>query len=183
MPSAELQQFLATLRGGDSQAVDEMMRQLDPFLRRIIHLRLIDGRLRHITDTADIFQSLLKDFLSQDHPSVETSAGLRAYLATAVHYKIQTRKRKERRHGGHLPDGWETVSSESPAGGHADDQDLCRVIRSRLPEVARRLFDLKAQGLTWAEIAAQVGGQSDALRMQLTRALAPILSELREGRS
>src|SRR5260370_17420448 len=103
MATPELDRFLAVLRKGDREEVDKLLGDLDPFLRRIIHLRLIDGRLRRIADTADIFQSLLKDFMSQEHPPVETSAGLSAYLAAAVHHKIQTRMRTERRPAGRLP--------------------------------------------------------------------------------
>jgi len=178
MATPELDEFLAVLRSGDRQKVEKLFYDLDPFLRRVIHLRLVDGRLRHVLDTADIFQSLLKDFLSQEYPPVETSAGLPAYLAAAVHYKILTRKRKERRHAGSLPEGWETVSSDRPAGQQVEDQDFSQAIRARLSEEKRMLFDLKSQGLTWSEIAAKLGGTADALRMRLSRAVATALSEL-----
>jgi RNA polymerase sigma factor (sigma-70 family) len=181
MATPELQEFLAVLRSGDPQAVDDLLRQLDPFLRRIIRQRLIDGRLRRVMDTGDIFQSLLKDFLSQRKSSDpgEASAELRAYLAAAVHHKIQTRARKERRSVGSLPGDWEPVSREPPASERVEEQDLSRTILARLPEEKRRLFDLKRQGLTWAEIAKKVGGKPDALRMGLNRAIASVLSELR----
>ena len=178
MAAQELSEFLAVLRSGDRHEVEKLLCDLDPFLRRVIHLRLIDGRLCHVLDTADIFQSLLKDFLSQEHPPVETSAGLPAYLAAAVHYKILTRKRKERRHAGGLPEDWEPVCPEQPAGRQVEDQDFSQAIRARLSGEKRLLFDLKSQGLTWTEIAAKLGGTADALRMRLSRAVATVLSEL-----
>jgi DNA-directed RNA polymerase specialized sigma24 family protein len=52
------------------------------------------------------------------------------------------------------------------------------VVRGRLDESARLLLDLKAQGLTWQEIAAKVDGSADALRMRLNRAVATVLTEL-----
>jgi DNA-directed RNA polymerase specialized sigma24 family protein len=178
MPTPELNKFLGVLRAGDRQEVEELLGDLDPFLRRIIRLRLIDGRLRHVLDTADIFQSLLKDFLSQEHPPVETSAGLRAYLAAAVHHKIHTKARKERRHAGSLPEACEPVSPEPPAGRHVEDHDFSQAIRARLSGEKRLLFDLKLQGLTWTDIAAKRGGTPDAARMLLGRAIATVLSEL-----
>ena len=181
MATPEYHEFLAVLRSGDRQAVEELLRQLDPFLRRIIRLRLIDGRLRHVTDTTDILQSLLKNFLSQrqkDHLPAPGADGLYAYLAAAVHHKIQTRARKERRHAGSLPDDWEPASPEPSPPQQVEGRDFSQAIRARLPEPARRLFDLKAQGLTWTEIAAQVGGQPDALRMRLRRAIATVLGAL-----
>ncbi len=65
MPTPELQEFLARIQGGDEGAVEAMLRELDPFLRRVIRMRLLDGRLRRAVDTTDILQSLLKDFLRQ----------------------------------------------------------------------------------------------------------------------
>ena len=52
--------------------------------------------------------------------------------------------------------------------------------------MARSLSDLQVMeipelmlgGLTWTEIAGRVGGQADALRMRLSRAVATVLSEL-----
>src|SRR5262249_7044817 len=41
MPSPELSEFLSVLRSGDQQAIQNLLRQLDPFLRSVIHLRLI----------------------------------------------------------------------------------------------------------------------------------------------
>ena len=66
MPTPELQEFFAKIQGDDEEAVEALLQALDPFLRRVIHLRLHDGRLRRAVDTTDILQSLLKDFL---HPT------------------------------------------------------------------------------------------------------------------
>jgi DNA-directed RNA polymerase specialized sigma24 family protein len=181
MATPELSDFFAVLRSGDGQAVEELLRQLDPILRRIIRLRLTDGRLRRLMDTTDIVQSLLKNFLYQSkngHPAAPGSDGLCAYLAAAVHHKICTKARKERRHAGSLPDGWDPLSSESPPAQHVEGRDFRQEVRARLPEPTRRLFDLKVQGLTWAEIAQKAGGHPDALRMRLRRAVATVLGEL-----
>lgn len=181
MPTPELQEFLAVLQSGDPPAVDELLRRLDPFLRRVIRQRLLDGRLRRTVDTTDIWQSLLKDFLrvrGSKERSSDASAELSAYLAAAVHHKVQTRLRKERRHAGSLPPDWEPVSREPRIGAELDDQDFTAALRARLDESTRQLFELKAQGLTWAEIAARLGGTPDALRMRLRRDVATVLSEL-----
>lgn len=181
MSNPELSDFFAVLRDGDGQAVEELLRQLDPILRRLIHLRLIDGRLRHVLDTADIYQSLLKDFLSQKEAGPSRAGSLAdfcAYLAAAVRYKIQTRVRKERRHTGGLPDEWEPVSPEPAPEQHVQNQDLRQAIRSRLPERTRPLFDLKMQGLPWKAIAEQIGDDPDTLRMRFRRAVTTALCQL-----
>jgi DNA-directed RNA polymerase specialized sigma24 family protein len=181
MPTPELQEFLALIQRGDERAVEALLQEMDPFLRRVIHLRLLDGRLRHAVDTTDILQSLIKDFLRQPsvgEPAETSSAELCAYLAAAVRYKVQTRLRKERRHAGSLPEEWEPASPEPDVGQRVEDHDFAAAIRGRLGESVRLLFDLKAQGLTWHEVAAQLGGRADALRMRLNRAVAAVLTEL-----
>jgi RNA polymerase sigma factor (sigma-70 family) len=178
MSTPELQQFLATLRSGDPQAVDQVLHTLGPFFRKTIRMRLIDRRLRRVMDTTDIFHSLLKDFLAQDHPPTETSAGLCAYLAAAVHHKILTRTRKERRHTGSLPQGWEPARAEPPVAQEIEIRDFSQAIRARLSEPERRLLDLRQQGFTWCQIAKRMGGNCDTLRMRLRRAVATVLGKL-----
>ena len=181
MPTPELREFLAKIQGGDGEAVEAMLREMDPFLRRVIRLRLLGGRLRRAVDTTDILQSLLKDFLRQPvagEPAETSSVQLCAYLAAAVRHKVQTRLRKERRHAGSLPEEWQPASPEPDVGKRVEDQDFAAAVRRRLDASARLLLDLKAQGLTWPEIAAQVGGRADALRMRLNRAVAAALTAL-----
>ena len=120
MASPELAKFLQTLQSGDKQAIEAVLGELDPFLRRIIRLRLVDGRLRRILDTTDVFDSLLKDFLArkETRSDSDTPPGeLRAYLAAAVHHKVATRARKERRNAGSLPTGWE-IADPAAAPAH-----------------------------------------------------------------
>jgi RNA polymerase sigma-70 factor (ECF subfamily) len=181
MPTPELQDFLAKIQGGDEAAVEAILQEMDPFLRRVIRMRLVDGRLRRAVDTTDILQSLLKDFLRQPaagDPAETSSAQLCAYLAAAVRHKVQTRLRKERRHAGSLPEEWEPSSPEPDVRNRVEDEDFAAVIRARLDQSARLIFDLKAQGLTWQEIAEKVGGKADALRMRLNRAVAAVLTDL-----
>ena len=202
MASAEVQQFLETLRTGDSHAVEVLLRQIDPFLRKVIRQRLIDGRVRRVVDTTDVFHSVVKDFLARTRSTPATAAAdgdrtplpgfgktgeeespfspnaLGAYLAAAVHHKIQTRWRKEKRHAGSLNPEWEPASPDSSPSPLIQEQDFKEAIRARLSKDKQRLFDLKTQGLTWDEIAERVGGRADALRMRLTRSISAILREL-----
>jgi hypothetical protein len=118
MPTPEVQEFFALIQGGDEGAVEAMLEEMDPFLRRVIRMRLLDGRLRRAVDTTDILQSLLKDFLRQPaagEPDETSSARLCAYLAAAVRHKVQTRLRKERKNMvGNLPRPWQTSRTQNP---------------------------------------------------------------------
>lgn len=180
MAGPEFSKFLAVLRSGERDSIEELLRQLDPFLRQAIRLRLIDSRLRRVVDTTDILQSLLKDFLSQKQNNRPdgASGGLCAYLAAAVRNKVRMRMRKERRQPSSLPEEWELVSPEGSPARQVAAEDQCEAIRARLPEEARVLFDLRLQGFTWRQIAQQVGGTSNVLRVRLSRAIARIAREL-----
>jgi DNA-directed RNA polymerase specialized sigma24 family protein len=50
-------------------------------------------------------------------------------------------------------------------------QELLRLLRDRLTDEERQLSELRAQGLSWAEIARQLGGTADGRRIQLDRAV------------
>src|ERR1700679_1466667 len=99
MREAGFQEFFEILSSGDSEAVDRLLKDFDPFLRRAIRLRLFDRRARRVVDTSDILQSLLKDYLSREGTDggAASSARLRAYLTAAAQYKVSSKTRKERR--------------------------------------------------------------------------------------
>jgi RNA polymerase sigma factor (sigma-70 family) len=185
MAMPEFQDFLAELQSGDPQVVEKLLHQLAPFLRQVIRMHMVDGRLRHVLDTSDILQSLLKDFLTRRASghgfAVGQEGGLRAYLAAAVHHKVRSRLRKERRHAGSLPPEWETDDSQLNTTQNIEDRDLLAAVRGRLTEGKRQLFDLKAQGLTWAEVAERTGDRPNTLRIRLRRAVTAALHDLGHG--
>jgi DNA-directed RNA polymerase specialized sigma24 family protein len=183
MGDAGFHEFFEILRSGDTEAVGRLLSDFDPFLRRAIRLRLCDRRARRVVDTSDILQSLLKDYLSREVADAgDASSGrLRAYLAAAAQYKVSSKTRKERRRIADLDDIAEPVSDEPPASKQAEDRDFIDAIRRRLDEGDRRLFDLSQQGRTWQQIANEIGGHPDTLRIQLRRSVAAALAEIRPG--
>jgi RNA polymerase sigma-70 factor (ECF subfamily) len=58
-------------------------------------------------------------------------------------------------------------------------KELLEQVRVRLSEDERQLVELRAQGLSWEEVAASLGGTAGARRNQLARALDRIAQELR----
>jgi DNA-directed RNA polymerase specialized sigma24 family protein len=183
MRGAGFQEFIEILRNGDAEAVDRLLSDFDPFLRRAIRLRLFDRRTRRVVDTSDIIQSLLKDFLGREEAdgAAASSERLRAYLTAAAQYKVSSKTRKERRRIAELGDFAEPVSPEPPPSKQAEDRDFIDAIRSRLDEGGRRLFDWSQQGRTWRDIANEIGGHPDTLRIQLRRSVAAALAEIRHG--
>jgi DNA-directed RNA polymerase specialized sigma24 family protein len=184
MNSPDLARFLAVIQGRDAYAVGQLLHELDPFLRQIIRMQLIDGKLRHVIETADILQSLLKDFLGRgvDSPSARTDqGGLRAYFAAAVRNKVLKRLRKEERRVGALPDDCQCLSRELPVSQQFEEQELLLAMRSRLSNYEVQILDLRMQGLTWREVAESVGQTPAAVRIRLTRVVGAVLKELGYG--
>jgi hypothetical protein len=60
-------------------------------------------------------------------------------------------------------------------------RELLQKFRDRLSEEERRLADLRGQGRSWADIAAELGGTADARRVQLSRAVTRVWRELGLG--
>ena len=180
MSDAGFQKILEILRSGDSEAVDRLLSDLDPVLRQGIRSRLCNPQTRRVVDTADILQSLLKDFLERkgtDQAAV-SARRLRAYLTAAARYKTASKARKERRRTADLDDVAEPQSPEPSSAQQVEDRDLIDAIRSRLDDQSRQLFDLSQQGRTWRRIANEIGGHPDTLRIQLRRSIAAALSEI-----
>jgi hypothetical protein len=183
MREAGFQEFFEILSSGDSEAVEQLLSDFDPFLRRAIRLRLRDRRARRVVDTSDILQSLLKDYLSRvgTDPGATSPQRLRAYLTAAAQYKVSAKTRRERHRFADLGDVAEPVSHELPPGKEVEDRDFIAAIRSRLDEKDLRLFDLSQQGRTWRQVADEIGGHPDTLRIQLRRSVASALADIREG--
>ncbi len=166
------------LTAGDAAAAEELVVAFEPDIRRFIHFRLTDPRVREVCDTLDVFQSVLGKFLGRlragtlrfDHP-----AKLRGYLRDLAEYKIRDLVAdlpKEQQ----FPEG--SAGPYDPAGGSSCDPgkivenaDVLALVRRRLAADERYLFDQYRLGRSWPELAAELGKKPDALRKQLAYAI------------
>ena len=180
MKNLDFEEFLAGVRAGDPQAAEELVRRYEPVLRQIIRPQL-DDRLRRLFDTLDIWQSVLGDFFvraTAGRFELKTADDLQRLLVTMARNKLISKARKVRRHGGSIPAGLEMTTIDYEPSRQVDDLDLVETIRQRLTPKERELFDRKKEGKTWSQIAEELAGDPDALRMQLTRAIARIKRRL-----
>jgi hypothetical protein len=171
----EFAEFFEFFRNRDPQAVDRLLRWLDPWLRAVIRVRLVAHRVREIVSVSDVFQSLMKDFVgraSRSSSEPERKVEMERYLAAAVEKKIRARLRKERRQPVELDTWQEAKGCELPTDRIAEGKDFVASIRRRLDPDSQQLLELRMQGFTWPELSGMVGGNSDALRMRLRRSVA-----------
>jgi RNA polymerase sigma factor (sigma-70 family) len=180
--------LIGRVRAGDAQAATDLVRQYEPTIRVIVRRRLTDPAMRRLLDSTDICQSVLGNFLvraAAGQFDLETPDQLLRLLATMARNKLASHARKQRaqrRDPAHTGLPGESVSQ------YADPQpspsevvattELLHEVRRRLSPDERRLVELRAQNYSWAEIAEQVDGRPDALRMQLTRAVTRVVQEL-----
>lgn len=187
-PPEEFQILLERIRAGDGDAARELVRQYEPEIRRMVRVRLTDARLRRVLDSMDIVQSVLGNFFARvamgqfqfDQPE-EVLHLLVKMARNKLNDQVRrqhARRRDLRREAGGA-DVLEAVadSVETPSR-MAADRELVDAIRRQLTEDERYLAEQRALGRDWAEIAADIGGSPDALRMKLTRALDRVANEL-----
>ena len=181
-------ELISRVRAGDQVAATELVRRYEPLIRREVRLKLENSRLRRVLDSMDVCQSVLATFFVRaiaGQYDLEQPSQLVHLLVTIARNKVAFAARREfsqRRDGRRLESTGHALSSlaasEPEPGTAVASAELLRAFRERLTCDERRIVDLRAEVLSWAEIAAKVGGTSDARRVQLTRAIDRITREL-----
>src|SRR5262245_13525836 len=176
------------VRAGDQAAAFELVRRYEPAIRRAVHVRLSDDRLRRLVDSMDVCQSVLASFFVRaalGQYELDTPEKLLRLLTTMARNKLADQARRERatqRDARRIEvagvDEGEFIQAGSSPSEQALRKDLVDEVRRRLPPAERRLQDLRDQGLEWAEIAARVGDSPEALRKRLARAIDEVAREL-----
>jgi RNA polymerase sigma factor (sigma-70 family) len=186
---ASFDELITRVRARDEQAAAELVRRYEPAIRVAVRVRLSDPALRRSFDSMDICQSVLANFFVRaaagqfelDRP--ERLLNLLVVMARnrlAVQVRRQRAARRDYRRVDRAgPDEPEWADPQPQASQVVANQDLLRAFRDRLSDQERRVADLRALGRTWAEIAAEVGGSPDALRIGFGRAVDRVVGELR----
>jgi RNA polymerase sigma-70 factor (ECF subfamily) len=185
---AAFRQLIDRVRAGDPGAAEELVRAYEPIIRMAIRVRLDQSGVRRLLDSTDICQSVLANFFvraASGQFALDTPEQLVKLLTTMARNKLidqvhrqQAARRDYRRHqnGAEASD----LSDHDPSPSRVVAyRDLLQAVRARLTPEERRLADLRAEGCSWAEIAAQFGGNADALRFRLSRALDRVTRDLR----
>ena len=159
----------------------------EPAIRRTVRVRLRDTRLRRLIETVDICQSVFASFFvrtSLGQYDLENADKLVRLLTTMARNKVARQANKEHaaRRDQRRIDRGASIGDCADPGSSPSRQFAAREIvqeaRRRMTADELRLLDRREQGLEWAEIAMELGGQPDALRVRLARAVARVTREL-----
>ena len=181
--------LLCRVRAGDQRAATDLVRQLEPELRRAVRVRLSDPRLRRVVDSVDVCQSVLANFFVRvrlgEFDLVRPEQLLHLLMTMTLNKlhdrrrRQQAQKRDQRRVEGQADGDLDDLAGSAPDPGRVvAGRDLLEEVRKLLTDEERRLADHRGLGLEWPEIAALVGGQPDALRKKLCRALDRVTDHL-----
>ncbi len=181
--------FVRRIRAGDEQAAEEMVRRYESLIRREVRLNLEDRRLARLFDSMDVCQSVLKSFFfrtAAGEYDLDTPEQLQRLLVTMARNKLASaaryQNRQRRDHRQNVADGsarLEGVASDSPTPSQVvAGRELLERFRQALSDEERQIAELRSQGLAWADIATRLGGNAQARRMQLARAVERVARDL-----
>jgi RNA polymerase sigma factor (sigma-70 family) len=185
---AELKALIVRARGGDQDAAAELVRDYEPHVRRAIRIQLRDPRLRSALDASDICQSVLASFFSRltlGQYELDQPSQLAALLSRMARAKVATRARRaEVTRRDHRGQGAVALAVRATAVSGPDPsklvagRDLLEQFLLRLTIDERQLSARRADGRSWAEIAAELGGTPESQRKRLARALDRVAGAL-----
>ena len=181
--------LMRRVRAGDEEASAELVRRYEPAIRVAIHVRLNDSGLRRLLDSMDICQSVLGNFFARAASGqfdLEKPEQLIKLLVTMArnrftnHVLQQQAGRRDSRRNHQASTGAEEMIDPGPSPSEeASGKELLLAFRSRLSPQEQQLAEHRCQGKAWTDIAAELGGTPDSLRMCLDRALDRVARELR----
>ena len=181
-------ELMQRVRAGDAAAAAELVRRYEPVLRRMVRVRLVDARLRRLFDASDICQSVLASFFVRaalGQYQLDEPGQLLRLLAAMARNKLanlanqhQAGRRDYRRETAGDSQARQARDPGPSPSAQVAAAELLQQARHRLSAEELQLLELRQQGHPWAEIAAELGGRPDALRMRLERAVARVIKEL-----
>lgn len=180
-------EFIRRIRAGDERAAAELVERYEPAIRRAVRVRLRDPRLRRLIESADICQSVLATFFVRaalGQYDLENPDQLLKLLATIARNKLAGQANREhagRRDQRRINPGAvieECLASGSSPSHQVSNREIVQEARRRMTPEELAILVRREQGMEWAEIAAEMGGRPDALRIRLRRAVARITRQL-----
>jgi RNA polymerase sigma-70 factor (ECF subfamily) len=180
--SRDFTDLLARAALGDSDAQDSICQRYERQVRIMARV-LLGPQLRNHLDSMDLLQSVHKSLLiglRNEKFSIASSDKLIALACTIVRRKVARKWRAHRRqlHFGRVPSGesaYVTSLLSSITNHHAspaevaDYNDKLQRLCDHLPEIERKMLEMRLDGYTTGEVAQRLGIHPVAIRVRWTR--------------
>jgi RNA polymerase sigma-70 factor (ECF subfamily) len=180
--------FIGRIRAGDEQAAAELVARFEPVIRLEVRMGIRDPRLNRILDSTDVCQSVLASFFvraASGQFDLANPQRLTQLLVRMAQNKLAAQARRHHRERRDVRRVREEVGRDLDAVDPAPSpsqliagKDLLVHFRQRLTDEERRMADWRAQGRTWEDIAAKIGGNAKARCRQLCRAIDRVSRQL-----
>jgi RNA polymerase sigma factor (sigma-70 family) len=183
-PMAQQVDFLDLVqraRSGDQTAATELVRRFEPFIQRMVRIRMRRrgdrDRLRHDVGSADVCQSVFRSLfrgLKKNRYRLEQPADLEKVLHVMIRYNLATKARRSSVKLRELlndfeQQGW--VDSGPQPDEEVAQQDLIRAIQEEFSAEELDILTQSLDGTPWEAIGLKLGTTADAARMRLKRAV------------
>jgi RNA polymerase sigma factor (sigma-70 family) len=186
---SRLEELLVRIQGGDEEASAEFYRAYKPQLQRQTraYLRAFGLPLRRLSDSSDICQVVLADFLvgsAIGRYDIGNSEELRRLLARIAARRVIDLARKPEFRKPAVPvagggaEGVEVVARESSPASQIAVHELIEKAEQLMPEDAKRIVELRKDGVAWEEIGRRLGKSPEAVRKSHERAARRVMLAL-----
>jgi RNA polymerase sigma-70 factor (ECF subfamily) len=179
--AADFAALLQRARQGDRAAWERLAQEYEPKVRLVARV-LLGPALRPYLDSVDLVQSVHRSLmvgLRTDKFDISSPDKLMALAVTLVRRKVarhwrhlqrQRRLSQDSQDSGNLPHLLSSLSSPRPDPAQTVQfNDSVQHLCNTLEDAERRMLDLRLQGYSPAEIAANLGIHPIALRVRMSR--------------
>jgi RNA polymerase sigma-70 factor, ECF subfamily len=176
--------IIRRIQSGDISAKEDLIRRLQPLLRRWAHGRL-PSDIRDLNETEDLVQVALVRSLAQiDQFRSELPGAFFAYLRHSLLNLIRDEIRRHQRRPDHGEIDVELVDVQAvPMLDKIVGAEQLRAYENALATLSKRQQNLVVMrlefGMSYSEIAAEVGSTPDAVRVMISRAIVDLSKRLK----
>lgn len=175
--------LIRRIQGGDAQAREVLLRRFLPLLQRWAHGRL-PRQMRDLNETDDLVQvALVKALARLDRFESAGPGGFLAYLRETLLNQVRDEIRRHQRRPEHADLDVELNDPDAPALiEHIVGSERVRAYEralATLPKRQQNLIVMRVEfGMSYPEIAAEVGTKADAVRIMVARAIVQLSQKL-----
>jgi DNA-directed RNA polymerase specialized sigma24 family protein len=188
MVTTPFQDFMSALLDGEPQALADLDRLYSPYLCQLIRPWLAEAGLQHVADASDVCQTVLWKWLiclrAGRYQALQMHEHLQKVLYRMARNEVHDLGRRERHARRDQPaaairplGGEEQglADSASSPSQHVAREELERQFLGRLSKETRHIHARRAQGWTWPQIAAEVGGFPNTVRVRFDREIERVV--------